>query len=74
MLDKLIAEGRLLHDRVQKVFDLGYENLRPEDRVFVAELEGWYSGVTRALEQRFGVDSTQARTWKDDLEGIPLLS
>ncbi len=70
MLDALIKEGRLLHDRIQKHYDPGHDALPPEERITVAELQAWYDGVTKALEQQFGSESIEATLWRDGLERI----
>jgi uncharacterized protein (TIGR02391 family) len=70
MLDELIAEGRLLRQRIAKHYEPGPEALPPEERITVPELEAWYKGVSRVLDQQFGVESDEARLWRDGLERI----
>lgn len=67
MLDHLIREGRLFLHEIEKQY---VETLPPEDRIPVDELNGWYAGVRRALEQCFGIDSAEVKLWKDGREKI----
>src|SRR5437870_3697220 len=70
MLDDLIAEGRLLHQRIAKHYEPGPEALPPEERITVAELEALYKGVSQVLDQQFGIESCEARLWREGLERI----
>ncbi len=70
MLDELIKESRLLHERIVKHYEPGPEALPPEERITVAELEAWYKGVTEVLDQQFGAESAEARLWRDGLERV----
>jgi uncharacterized protein (TIGR02391 family) len=70
MLDELIAEGRLLHQRIAKHYEPGPDALLPEERITVPELEAWYTGVSHVLEQQFGIESNEARLWQEGLERI----
>jgi hypothetical protein len=70
VVDELIRQGRLLRDQIQKHYDPGYETLPPEERITIAELEGWYSGVTEALEQGLGPESPELMLWREGLERI----
>jgi hypothetical protein len=70
VVDELIRQGRLLRDQIQKHYDPGYETLPPEERITIAELEGWYSGVAAALEQGHGAKSPELKLWREGLERI----
>jgi uncharacterized protein (TIGR02391 family) len=70
MLDELIREGRLLNEQIRKHYEPGVEALAPEETITVAELQGWYEGVSRVLEQQFGAESAEARLWQEGLERI----
>jgi uncharacterized protein (TIGR02391 family) len=70
MLDKLIEEGRLLRQRIEEHFRSGPDALPPEERISVPELEAWYKGVSHLLESQFGVESAEARLWREGLEQI----
>jgi hypothetical protein len=70
VVDELIRQGRLLRDQIQKHYDPGYEILPPEERITIAELQGWYSGVAAALEQGHGPESPELMLWRKGLERI----
>ena len=65
MLDDLIADGKALLKKVRAHYTSAPESLPPGQQVTVAELEGWYRGVSLFLERNFGKDSFEARTWQD---------
>ena len=68
MLDKLIEEGRQLRQRIEEHFRSGPDALPPEERISVPELEAWYKGVSQVLENQFGIESAEARLWREGLE------
>jgi uncharacterized protein (TIGR02391 family) len=70
VVENLIRQGRLLRDQIRKHYDPGYDTLPPEEQIAEAELEGWYSGVAAALEQRYGPQSPELMLWKEGLERI----
>jgi uncharacterized protein (TIGR02391 family) len=70
MLEKLIEEGRLLRRRIEEHFKSGPDALPPGERISIPELEAWYKGVTHILEIQFGVESAEARLWREGLERI----
>jgi hypothetical protein len=70
MLDELIAEGRSPRQRIAKRYTPEPEALPSEERITVPELEAWYKCVSRVLDQQFGVESDEARLWRDGLDRI----
>lgn len=70
MIDELIRQGRMFRDQIMRHYNPGYETLPPEERITVAELQGWYSGVDVALEQKYGSQSPELVLWRTGLERI----
>lgn len=70
MIDELIRQGRILRGQITRHYNSGYETLPPEERITVAEFQGWYSGVEAVLEQKYGSKSPELVLWRAGLEHI----
>jgi uncharacterized protein (TIGR02391 family) len=67
MLDDIITEGRTLLQKVRQHYLQDPNTLRPDQQVTVTEVEGWYRGVDRVLQQFFGENSSELQTWREAL-------
>ncbi len=70
MLEELIAECKRLLDRTNEHHVAGVDALPPERRLSLAELDAWYNGVRKILEDEFGSDSQDAKLWREGLAAI----
>lgn len=63
----LIDSGKELRDRLEKGATIGWNSLPTKEHVTTFELDTWYSNCWRFIQETFGKDSDEAKSWSSSL-------